>query len=248
MLFRSPVAAFSITTGLHRYYLSWARALKRRLEVHTVFGGPHPTYFPEFIETPYVDALCTGEGEEAFYEYLRAFMENHEKAPSAPVQGFVHRFEGEILDGGFRPPVADLDSLPSPRWELFYDQNPVLARHKVKSFLASRGCPYRCSYCFNREWLERHRGTGPVVRTRDPYLVVEEINEVRHRWGARLVWFLDSNLACNKKWLYQFLPIYEREVGLLFFCKIRLNVVTEELAARLADAGCTSVGDRKSVV
>jgi len=31
-------------------------------------------------------------------------------------------------------------------------------------------------------------------------------------------------------------------VGLPFFCKVRPNVVTEELAARLADAGCTSVG------
>jgi anaerobic magnesium-protoporphyrin IX monomethyl ester cyclase len=237
----SEIVAFSITSGLHRYYLGWARRIKALGAAHTVFGGPHPTYFPDFIAENGVDALCMGEGEESFPEYLEAFMEDG-GPPRRPVAGWKHRRGGEILDGGLRAPVADLDALPSPDWGLFFESNPLLARHHVKSFLATRGCPYNCTYCFNREWNARYRGRSKVVRVRDPELVVEEIDRLRRSSGVRIVWFLDANLACNVKWLRSFLPVYKRKVGLPFFCKVRPNVVSDELAGRLVDAGMTSVG------
>lgn len=240
---RSPteIAAFSVTTGLHRYYLGWARRLKAVRRVHAVFGGPHATYFPDFIDENGVDAVCVGEGEESLPEYVEAFGQGM-APPDAPVEGFLHKCGGRILDGGTRPPVQDLDSLPSPDWELFFDQNPILARHDVKNFLATRGCPYKCSYCFNREWNARYRGKARTVRVRDPELVIDEIEHVRRRWGMRLVWFLDANLACNKRWLREFLPLYRRRIGLPFFCKVRPNVVSDELVEEMVDAGLTSVG------
>lgn len=237
----TPVAGFSVTTGLHGYYAAWARHLKRRFDVHTVFGGPHPTYFPDFIGQPGVDAVCVGEGEEAFLEYLTRFSDDL-KPPRKAVAGFRHKRDGEILDGGLRPLVADLDRLPSPDFDLCFDANPNLASHHVKTFLATRGCPYRCTYCFNREWNDRYRGTSRVVRVRDPESVVAEIETVRQRWPMKLVWFLDANIACNRKWLRVFLPLYGKRVGLPFFCKVRPNVATERLADELVQAGCTSVG------
>jgi len=238
----TELVGFSTTTGLHHTYVEWARSLKEGRRVHTIFGGPHPTYFPDLVHSSGVDAVCVGEGEEALLEYLQAYAESG-GPPDRPVAGFRHWRGGELLDGGLRLPPASLDALPGPDWELYFGANPRLARHPVKSFLATRGCPYRCTYCFNRELNARYRGTGVrAVRVRDAELVVNEIDEVRRRWGARLIWFLDANFAANRRWLRAFLPVYRRRIGLPFFCKVRPNVVTDELVSDLVDAGCTSVG------
>jgi len=46
------------------------RALKSRYDFHSVFGGPHPTFFPEIIDEESVDAVCLGEADETFPDYL----------------------------------------------------------------------------------------------------------------------------------------------------------------------------------
>ncbi len=238
----TEVLAFSVTTGLHRHYAEWARRAAACTGAHVIAGGPHPTYFPDFVNTPGIHAICTGEGEEALPEYLDAFTKAG-GPPDAAVQGFRHWRGDTLLDGGFRPPVVDLDSLPSPDWPLFFEANPNLATHRVKSFLATRGCPYRCTYCFNRNWNDRNKALGArSVRVRDPDRVVHEILEVKKRWPMRLVWFLDANFACNRKWLAEFLPRYRRAIGLPFFCKVRPNSVNDDLADQLVAAGMTSVG------
>ncbi|MBU0683383.1 MAG: hypothetical protein KJ864_03740, partial [Candidatus Omnitrophica bacterium] len=38
-------------------------------------GGPHPTFYPECIKDSTLDAICVGEGDEAFPELLSA-LEN----------------------------------------------------------------------------------------------------------------------------------------------------------------------------
>jgi len=237
----TPVVAFSVTTGLHRYYAQWGACLKRRFDVYTVFGGPHPTYFPDFIHHVGVDAVCVGEGEESFPEFMEGFNEFPGPSEKA-IAGFIHKCNGKILDGGIRFPVSDLDKLPSPDWGLCYEANPALGLHHVKSFLATRGCPYHCTYCFNRVWNERYKGKAQTIRVRDPEAVVKEIQAVGLRWPMRLVWFLDANFACNRKWLREFLPLYRQRVGLPFFCKVRPNAVNQQLAEELVQAGCTSVG------
>jgi radical SAM superfamily enzyme YgiQ (UPF0313 family) len=251
----TALAGYSVTTGLHRMFVSWARTLKARHDVHCVFGGPHPTYFEDFIHTPGVDAICVGEGETALPAYLAAYAEDM-APPSHAVAGWRHKRprrpgddagsgagEPDLRCGPDRPPEPDLDALPSPDWGMYYDVNRWLARHPVKTFLATRGCPYRCTYCFNREWIDRARSQGAArVRTRAPEQVVAEIQAVRQRWPLRLVWFLDSNLAGNRRWLREFLPLYRKGVGLPFFCKVRPNSAKEDLVQALVDAGCTAVG------
>ena len=57
------VIAYSVTTGRHRFYRQLNLELKRQLDFFAVFGGPHATFFPDFVEEEGVDAVCRGEGE-----------------------------------------------------------------------------------------------------------------------------------------------------------------------------------------
>ncbi len=66
--FQPDVVAFSCTTGVHRWAADFAEKIKRRRDTLTVVGGPHPTFFPKFIEHPAIDVICRGEGEQAIVE------------------------------------------------------------------------------------------------------------------------------------------------------------------------------------
>lgn len=237
----ADVLALSATTGLHRVYVVWARALKARFpEKPVVMGGPHPTYFPEVILQAPLDGVCLGEGEESFPELLAELGSGLRRAPDG---WWVRRDggRGELVRGELRPPPA-LEHLPPPAYDLFYATRPDYRRAPQKAFLATRGCPYRCSYCFNRTLNERHRAFGRRIRVSDPERIVDEILEVRARFGLELVWFLDANFVSDRRWLEAFAATYRRRAGLPFMCKLRPERATERTVRTLVEANCVAVG------
>ncbi|HEX7509090.1 MAG TPA: radical SAM protein [Polyangia bacterium] len=238
----ADVLALSATTGLHRVYLAWARALRERFpEKVLVLGGPHATFYPRAIEQAPLDGVCIGEGEESFPEFLRLAQAGF---PHIPDGWWIRRDHGQgpVERGAARAPVRDLDALPSPAFDLFYDADPRYRKEPNKSFLATRGCPYRCSYCFNRLLNQRYRGSGSLLRSRDPERLCDDILSVRDKWGLKLVWFLDANFVSNLPWLEAFVAVYRRRVGLPMFCKLRPERATERVLGLLDRAGCTGVG------
>ncbi|HUW13986.1 MAG TPA: cobalamin-dependent protein, partial [Anaerolineae bacterium] len=64
---------YSVYTGTQKIYLELNRKLREVVPgALSVFGGPHPTFFPEMIEQDGVDGVCVGEGEYATLELLDA--------------------------------------------------------------------------------------------------------------------------------------------------------------------------------
>jgi anaerobic magnesium-protoporphyrin IX monomethyl ester cyclase len=238
----ADVLALSATTGLHRVYLAWAKALRGRFpDKIIVLGGPHATFYPRAIELAPLDGVCIGEGEESFPEFLQLAQQGF---PSIPDGWWIRRDRGQgpVECGAARPPVRDLNALPSPAFDLFYDADPRYRKEPNKSFLATRGCPFRCSYCFNSQLNQRYRAYGPLLRSRDPERLCDDILSVRDRWGLKLVWFLDANFISNLPWLEAFVAVYRRRVGLPMFCKLRPERATNRILGLLDSAGCTGVG------
>ena len=71
---RPDVVGYTVYTGMHDYYLELNRQIKAEMPVFSIFGGPHPTFFPEMINEPGVDAICIGEGEYATVDLLNALQ------------------------------------------------------------------------------------------------------------------------------------------------------------------------------
>lgn len=237
-LFAPDVIGYSVCTGGHRYYLRLNRWLKGQFTFVSVFGGPHPTFFPEMIAADGVDALCRGEGEEAFAEFCRLL-----EAAGRPgaVPNFSVKLDGRVETMPPRPLAADLDSLAPADRELYYGVSEEIRGHRIRSFLAARGCPFACTYCFNPAMDALYQGQWRRVRVRSPESLVGEIADVVHRYPTEFVAFRESIFPLEPGWLEEFAQLYSSRVGLPFYCHLRLDLLDARNVALLAKAGCYSV-------
>lgn len=239
--FQPDMAAYSAITGSQRYYLDLNRRLKAELPgVYSVFGGPHPTFFPEMAGEEGVDGICRGEGEPALVELLAALAGGGPDA-ALGVQNWSFGRDGEVIANPVRPYIEDLDSLPFPDRALVYERDPVSARHKIKHFVSGRGCPYNCTYCFNHALGELYRGKGMRFRQHSVGYVIEHIRWVREHYPLEFVVFVDDAFVLSNQWLAEFADKYPSQVGVPFFCNTRANLVTAEQVRLLKTAGCRTV-------
>jgi radical SAM superfamily enzyme YgiQ (UPF0313 family) len=69
--FSPQIIAYGGSTGEHKYYIPVNLKIKQKFpKIITIMGGPHATFFPEILEEANLDAVCIGEGEYAFLEFL----------------------------------------------------------------------------------------------------------------------------------------------------------------------------------
>jgi len=233
---RPDMVAYSASTGEHKYYLEASKAIKANFpHVFTIMGGAHPTFYPECAKDDALDAACVGEGDEAFPELLQALEAGGDIAE-------IRNIATKTSQGhGLRPLYEDLDSLPFPDRDLFYGTTEM-GKFPLKSFMASRGCPYPCTYCFNHAFRKLYRGMGTIVRRHSVDYVIEEVARVRERYRLDVVKFYDDIFAYRvDEWLEDFARRYKREIGLPFHCLTRADLMTEDMASLLKQAGCFSI-------
>ncbi|MBN1794959.1 MAG: B12-binding domain-containing radical SAM protein [Candidatus Omnitrophica bacterium] len=229
---------FSTRTGFHHYY----RALNKRLKdefgnLYSVFGGPHATFSPEIINEDGIDAICRGEGEGALADFLH---KKEKEEDYRKTENFWVKEDGEIYRNGVRPLIDAIDAVLFPDRDLLKEYKSV--RHfRIRNFIASRGCPYSCSYCFNEPYFSIYENKGRRLRRRGVDNVLEEIEEERRKSPFDIVQFEDDIFGSSTDWLIEFQQQYPQRVGLPFICNMRPELITAETAALLKAAGCISV-------
>lgn len=238
--FDPDVVAYSVTTGMHLYFAEINRKVKQVVpRALAVFGGPHPTFTPEFVETEGIDAICRGEGEEAFVELLNK-LEAGEDYFDTRNFWFKDPASGEIVRNPQRPLVQDLDALGFPDRDVVYEAGAIYRDSDRKVFVTQRGCPMNCSFCFHHAWKKKVYGANnkQYTRKRSVSHVIDEINDVRGRYNLKFVHFLDDIFNLRNDWLEEFCERYPREVGLPFDVILMANMTTEKHIRLLKQAGC----------
>ncbi|MFA6149036.1 MAG: radical SAM protein [bacterium] len=231
------LAAYSVLTGEQNDCLRFHRKLKRLVHVPSILGGPHPTFFPGILLEEGVDAICIGEAEEAFAEFVAAFAGSG-KIPEQVRNVHVRNAGGETVSNPVRPLVRDLDTLPFPNRKLFTDADPVLSLHPVRHFIAQRGCPHDCTFCFNQGYHRIYGKESRRIRSRDPEAVCAEVDAVRREFPLGMAAFVDDSFAQDPGWLERFCSVYSRRLRFPFSCNLRPDPVVPRVAPMLADAGC----------
>lgn len=234
---RKPnLLAVSTCSGQHVWMLERTKVLKEATGLPVIYGGPHPTFFPEMIQEEGVDVICRSEGEFPTLEYVTALQEGRD--PSDIPNLWVKQ-NGTIVRNGLRPNLADLDGLP------FSDKDLVrpfahLWKEGIGYFITARGCPFDCTFCYNH--AQREIENGPNVRRRSPENVIRELKEAKEKYGFQYLAFQDDVFLIQPKWLDEFLLLLKEEIRLPFHCHSIANVMRDEdLFRRLGEAGCIRI-------
>jgi radical SAM superfamily enzyme YgiQ (UPF0313 family) len=135
--------------------------------------------------------------------------------------------------------VADLDTLPEPRWDAFprdqYGYFPLLKKRPFLTMLSSRGCPYQCHFC------PYPVAQGAPFRPRSAALVVDEMQRLVERFGVRSVLFRDPTFSLDLKRVKDLCRlVIARGLPLEWGIETRLDRMDEEMLALLGRAGCRS--------
>ncbi|RJQ56231.1 MAG: radical SAM protein [Nitrospiraceae bacterium] len=230
------VIGFSLMSGMQHWALNVCREVKKEFpDIKVVFGGVHPTYFPEVIEEEGVDIICRGEGEYAMLDLMNALDNNSD---IANILNLWVKQKDRIYKNDLRHLIENLDELPFMDLELYYDNYPFLKNLSVKNFLGVRGCPYDCSFCFNHKLKEMYRGKGKYTRFRSKENIIEEILQVKSRYDFKRVFFISDIMFINKRWALDFLRYYREKINLPYIGLIRADMLDEELVRELKTSGC----------
>jgi len=236
--YRPDVITWSLMTGNHKAIFDVNRLLKSKLDFFSLMGGPHVTFVPDSVKDPAVDAICLGEGEEAFVELLDTLERGEDWRG---IENLAYTDEsGQVVKNPLRPLVTDLDSLGIPDRSVIYDAQPLYANSPRKVVVTQRGCPMSCTFCFHHAMRGKvyKARNNQYVRKRSVDHVLEEVHRIRRDYPLRFVHFLDDIFNLRTDWLEEFSERWPREVGLPFDVILMANMTKEEHIRMLKDAGC----------
>ena len=235
---KPDVVSYSAYTGYHQPLIDLNRRLKERYEFISLFGGPHPTFFPEMVEEEGVDIICRGEGEEAVVELLDSVQRGEDYSG---VRNFWIKLNGQIHRNEVRPLQDDLNKIAFPARDLFY-QFPQARNNKIRVVSTARGCPYSCTYCYNSKIKELYEVfRKPHLRHRGVDSVIEEILQIREKYPIEFIYFGTDNFTTLKDWVLEFADKYRRQVNIPFVCSSRPETVSPEVCRALKSANCASI-------
>ncbi|GGK75255.1 RiPP maturation radical SAM C-methyltransferase [Mangrovihabitans endophyticus] len=227
------VIGFTSTFQQNAASLALAKRVKRaHPSIVTVFGGANVEgdMGVELVRAfPDIDYAVTGEGDRAFPEFLDALASGRDPAT---VAGVLCRRDGAVHGAGCRPAPVDLDTLPPPDYDEYFDRAERLGllsmaprRHVGIPFESSRGCwwgqKHHCTFC-------GLNGTGMAFRAKSPQRLRQELASAARRYRSFTFEAVDNIL--DMAYLRTVLPqLIEAGTDYELFYELKANLTREQL-------------------
>lgn len=249
MLFKKELDKKPLFVGFHAHIGNSVKSLCQLSmfaknyapEIPVVYGGVFPSLNPsQILQKNYVDLVVVGEGEVTACELAKA---RRTKKDISRIAGIAYKKNGNVQITPPRPYV-DLNTLPLIPWELIKDNRQsyfelLSVNDKVPfwgiSMMTSRGCPRKCSFCYNTTSFNRE------FRAMSSRRVAEEVENLFKNFGVRNINFIDDNFLADKKRIIGiFDTLSKRGLGIKFRCDARVDDIDEDTVAFLAKNGLKS--------
>lgn len=177
----------------------------RKRGIPVVAGGIHITTAPDAIPADAFDALCIGPAEGTWPRVMQDFEQGALKK--------IYRCDGRFTGAEIVSPAYDA-----------IDKRDYLYCNIVHT---SRGCPFRCDFCYNS-------CGGHTYLTRP----IEDVLRDIHTVGRRHIMFIDDNFAGNPAWTRKLLRAIT-PLNIRWNAAVSLNVALDtDLLDLMKRSGC----------
>lgn len=200
------VGVSSITGYQLRGAIRWLKAAKQAGK-RTVLGGIHVTMQPEqCLSEDYVDAIVTHEGEWAFIDAIHGERKGNYSRHLAGTADHVSPVSDETLIH-FRRSARTGDTI----------------------LMSSRGCRFRCAFCYNLRFFNRSWQEVDLARWR------RDVLRLKHECGV-------TKLEHGDDWIGTWARAREiicflHDNGIQYRPSIRANQITDDVAREMKDLG-----------
>jgi len=202
------------------------RVRQKNKNAFIMWGGIHPIVYPENAIQADVDAICTGEGEFAFQEWLELYQGGRDYTN---VKNFWFKSrDGEIKKNGLLPLMtnADLDSLPFGKYggeEWLYRHNQGFTQITLDDYLHNNGlgynaiwtigCPLHCTFCANTVFIQND-ANYKKIRHSSPAYMVAEVENVRkiHPHVTTVLFNDDSFMGMPNREILEFATLWREKL------------------------------------
>ena len=243
--YQPGIVGLSVMSQQYEWTCALAVDLRERFpQLPLCIGGVHPTMVPdEVVKSGLYDYVCVGEGEYPFLQLVEGLEKGADVSKCPNMR--IHRKDGKIINNPVGP-FPDLDTLPPMDWDVFDMERIIQVKKGWLSILTSRGCPYKCTYCFNKEIVDQYVA-DKAIRSPREYLrhhsiasVLEEIQTLKDRYPeVNTIIFDDDLFTLNKKYVLEFCEAYRNSgINLPFVVNAHVQVFSDEIAQALKEAGC----------
>jgi anaerobic magnesium-protoporphyrin IX monomethyl ester cyclase len=192
----------------------------------TVIGGVHVTQLPDEAK-PHADCVVIGEGEGAFSDIVKLRMANKQIPP--------------IIEAS---PIDNLDEIPSPALDLINMKQYLKSPPSVPNLTAptiglvtSRGCPWRCTFCWNSARTFK-------VRYFSAQRIVEDILILRQKYKINSIFFNDDEFLINRKRIEELSILFKQhgiDKWLRWGCQARARTINIPLLKLVKSMGCVVI-------
>jgi radical SAM superfamily enzyme YgiQ (UPF0313 family) len=242
----ADIIGFSVVTNQWPYTQKLAAWTRKATTVPMVCGGIHTMAAGEqVLQSGFFDYIIRGEAEEALAEFVEK-LSQPQKLQSIRNLGFIHN--GEVRLNPLRP-LPDLKKLPFKDYEIFNFQDIIDAKNGWVGLMASRGCPFSCTYCFNHQLVSHYRkdlncsfkGLN-YIRHFEVEQMIKEIDYLQNHYQNISMFILDDDLfTFYRQYVEQFCAAYKKISALPFVVNAHVGFFEKQRARYLADAGCKIV-------
>ncbi|NOT49164.1 MAG: B12-binding domain-containing radical SAM protein [Acidobacteria bacterium] len=206
-----------------------------------IVGGEHPTAMPEYTlrDCAAIDYVVRGEGELTLLDLVHRIRSGKR---AEEVSGVSYLANDVFIEAPLSARMADITEMPRPAWHLievepYFQPNFTMgiSHGRNMAMLATRGCPYQCTFCSSPSmWTTRY-----VMRPVED--VVDEIEDYVNKFKANSVDFYDLTAIVKRDWILKFTAELERRnlnITWQLPSGTRSESLDEEVIAGLAKTGC----------